>query len=298
MLPCVPGEVFISYSRSDEAYVQALVAYLRAHGLVVWVDNELHHGDRWASVIEAKVADCAVLVPVMSPAARQSQWVEREINGAERLGKKIMPVLLAGEPFFRLSNLQFADLRGGAMPQAKFIEDLRFLVGLPTRAVPAGPPPAPTLPPVLAAGLPLVPGTAMPVVPARTAGFNAPPAGFRPRRRGLAVTGYVLAYVLSATLLFFGVLGIADQELDTFMLAEVLATLPVVVWLLVAAIIGHRSGRNRSFYWAACTLAGLMLALAVIQPLEGDSSRTLVDLVWAALSAAPAILVWRPAKRP
>jgi hypothetical protein len=120
----VSGHVFISYSRTDTPYVERLVAHLGAAGVPVWVDHKIDHGDRWASVIEAQIESCSAFVPVMTPEAAASEWVEREVHLAQQLGKPILPLLLAGRPFFRLATTQHDDVTGAGMPSAKFIERL------------------------------------------------------------------------------------------------------------------------------------------------------------------------------
>jgi hypothetical protein len=141
----VSEHVFVSYSRDDSVYVNALVAHLRAAGLPVWVDHEVHYGDRWLKEIAQQIDTCAVVVAVMSPSAENSVWVERELARAEAKNKPIMPLLLAGNEFFRLSGVQYEDVRDSRMPRSEYVAGLRQLVGLtaaaPTSNVPAiGPP--------------------------------------------------------------------------------------------------------------------------------------------------------------
>src|SRR5581483_10258050 len=122
----VTGHVFISYSHtSDRVYVEKLVEFLQQSGLTVWLDREIISGDRWASVIRAQIDACSALIVVMSPAAEESVWVNREINQAEEMGKPIYPLLLNGRRFFRLSDFQYEDVSEGQMPPAKFVERLR-----------------------------------------------------------------------------------------------------------------------------------------------------------------------------
>jgi WD40 repeat protein len=131
---------FISYSRVDRAYADNLALNLHKSGIVVWYDYELANGDRWEQVIKDRIDGCAALIVVMSPSAEQSNWVKREINRAEMRGKPILPLLLEGEPFFRLSDLQFDDVIGGGLPSDRFTDRLRSLLtpdtGLVTTGVP------------------------------------------------------------------------------------------------------------------------------------------------------------------
>ncbi|MBB5874213.1 hypothetical protein F4553_007647 [Allocatelliglobosispora scoriae] len=127
------GHVFISYSHAhDGPYVEKLTAYLVSAGVPVWYDKEIISGTRWHEVIKEQIDTCSVLIVVMSPAAEESQWVNRELNQAELRGKPILPLLLRGDRFFRLSDVQYDDVEGGRMPSDEY---LRLL---PRNAPPPG----------------------------------------------------------------------------------------------------------------------------------------------------------------
>lgn len=118
--------VFISYSRSDFAYVQQLAAFLSGYGVRVWYDVEsLSTGDRWENVIKEHVETCSSMVVVMSPDSGESSWVRNEVNLALSLRKPIFPLLLAGEPFFSLGHIQLRDVRGGRLPGEDFAAMVR-----------------------------------------------------------------------------------------------------------------------------------------------------------------------------
>jgi hypothetical protein len=69
------------------------------------------------------------MVVVMTPAAEESKWVEREILLADKLEKPIFPLLLRGEAFALLITLQHHDVTNGSMPPATVINTLRRLAG-------------------------------------------------------------------------------------------------------------------------------------------------------------------------
>jgi peptide/nickel transport system substrate-binding protein len=177
----VAGHAFISYSRHEASYVQALVAHLRAAGVNVWADHELHYGERWPAEIRERVDTCAVMVPVMTPSAEQSVWVEREIGRAEALGKPIAPLLLAGTEFFHLTGVQYEDVRDGRMPRPEFVAWLRHLTtGGATDTALLGPPipatgPQPPAGPHLPAGPQPPAGPHLPAGPQPPAGPPVPP---------------------------------------------------------------------------------------------------------------------------
>lgn len=125
------SHLFISYSRHDIAFVRHLKRLIEAEGLRVWVDETgLRPSQHWWRRILTNIEVSAAMIVVMSPHASESQWVEREVLHADRLHKPIFPVLLAGEVWPMLANIQYADLRAGeaAVLPAAFCEALRYVV--------------------------------------------------------------------------------------------------------------------------------------------------------------------------
>jgi hypothetical protein len=123
--------VFVSYSSDDRGYVGRLAAHLQGAGIDVWYDHRIAPGQQWEDVIRGQIEECGVLMVVMTPSAHESRWVKREINYAEELRKDIVPLLLAGTPFFRLSDLHYERVTGGRMPSSQLVEHLRTLISRP-----------------------------------------------------------------------------------------------------------------------------------------------------------------------
>jgi hypothetical protein len=121
------GYVFVSYARSDAAYVRRLVAFLRRAGVMVWTDTNVEAGGRWRRTIMERIDGAGALVVVMSPAAGVSEWVAEEVDRARSLGKPVLPVLLAGEVIFGMGQRQHEDVKGGRTPSAAFVARLRDL---------------------------------------------------------------------------------------------------------------------------------------------------------------------------
>lgn len=122
------SHIFISYSKQDIEFVRYLRALLENEGFAVWMDEaRLTPSARWWKDIEKNIDSCSAFVVVMSPDAYESDWVEREILRAERKKKPLYPVLLAGDPWSRLANIQFEDLRAGlrSRPSKHFLDSLR-----------------------------------------------------------------------------------------------------------------------------------------------------------------------------
>jgi len=99
------GYVFISYSHDDKAFVQRMADQLRKDGVEVWSDHSLIPGDKYPELIERRIADCAVFLPVMSPSSKESDWVIREGDYAEKYQRVVMPVGLDNLIFDRYRNV-------------------------------------------------------------------------------------------------------------------------------------------------------------------------------------------------
>jgi hypothetical protein len=139
----VTGEVFVSYSHvaPDTEYVQRLAAFLADAGVRAWYDKDLVPGDSWAETIKQRIDNCAAVIVVMTPEAERSEWVQREIAYAQFLKRPILPLLLRGDPFFRLVELQYDDVSGGRTPADGFVARIKELASVdqPAETAPAPP---------------------------------------------------------------------------------------------------------------------------------------------------------------
>jgi hypothetical protein len=124
--PSAGGHVFISYSRSDQDYVDRLFAHLERAGLNPWIDRSgIDYGTRWKHVVRDAVDGCSAFVVVMTPDAEDSEWVDRELQRAQDDGKPILPLLLRGRKFFSLGDVHYEDVIGGRLPSDEFVARLR-----------------------------------------------------------------------------------------------------------------------------------------------------------------------------
>jgi hypothetical protein len=119
---------FISYSHEDIDYTKRLAAHLHESGLPAWHDSELNWGDRYSQKIAERIRRALGVIVVMSPAAAESEWVEREILEGQHYNRAFLPVLLAGERFFLLAATSYFDARLGGMPGDREMRRLRELV--------------------------------------------------------------------------------------------------------------------------------------------------------------------------
>lgn len=108
------SHIFISYSKQDIGFARHLRDLLQDAGFSVWLDEtKLVPSERWWSSIERNIDNCAALLVIMSPRSKTSDWVEREILHAERRRKPIFPILLEGEYWSRLANVEYEDMTAG-----------------------------------------------------------------------------------------------------------------------------------------------------------------------------------------
>ncbi len=106
--------VFISYSRKDLAFVERMAEDLKAAGLEAWYDlSGLDGGTRWGREIQNAIRESQIFVVVLSPNSIDSEWVEKEFMYANRLKRKVIPLLLQPcETPMWFINLHFIDVQG------------------------------------------------------------------------------------------------------------------------------------------------------------------------------------------
>ena len=113
--------VFLSYSRRQLYFAEALALQLQQAGLDVWFDlQQLHAGSVWSDGLKDGVQDAGRLVLVVSQAALDSQWTKAEWQGMAGKGAQIVlavfePVVLPEE----LRGLPTFDFRSGFDKQAE-----------------------------------------------------------------------------------------------------------------------------------------------------------------------------------
>lgn len=91
-------DVFLSYSRSDDSIMRQIRDFLLQDEISVWTDEHLKIGtEQWQKEIENAIQNSSCLVVLLSPSAKASEWVGREISYAEEINKQIIPVLIKGD---------------------------------------------------------------------------------------------------------------------------------------------------------------------------------------------------------
>lgn len=95
--PDLPLKIFLSYSRTDIAFADELAAGLEAvGGFDVTIDrDDIHEGEAWRARLGALIAAADTVVFVLSPKSAASPVCRWEVEEAERLSKRILPVQAA-----------------------------------------------------------------------------------------------------------------------------------------------------------------------------------------------------------
>ncbi len=102
--------VFVSYSHDNKPHAVRLFHDLRRAGLDPWMDERMARGVEWEKEIFSRIAACETFTWLQSPEANHpDSFVAREIDGARTAGKRLLPILIAGEPE---GLLQAVDARG------------------------------------------------------------------------------------------------------------------------------------------------------------------------------------------
>ena len=137
--------VFLSYSRSDRAFVDRFAGDLGGAGIEVWCDvDALRGGEEWRTQIIDAIEQSDVFLLFVSPASMHSDNVRRELTVAEEEDKRIVPVLLAvtaipGDFRYSLAGLQNTDITAMDYDDA-FAAVRAALTDDPATDVPPAPP--------------------------------------------------------------------------------------------------------------------------------------------------------------
>jgi hypothetical protein len=88
-------QVFISYSRTDSAFVNRLKADLKHHSISAWVDHSnIEGGQEWPAELQRAIDQSQVMLVVLSEEAVKSSWLANEYHYGLRVGKRVIPILL------------------------------------------------------------------------------------------------------------------------------------------------------------------------------------------------------------
>lgn len=137
--PPVNGHIFLSYSHKDTAIMQQLKEDLEASGLKIWVDETgLEPGLRsWKRTIQNAIDSLVCVLVILSPDAKESEWVEAELDYAETQEKPIFSIMARGNKRtavpFGFTLTQWIDIvnKDYDMEIRKLIEIIRRRISSP-----------------------------------------------------------------------------------------------------------------------------------------------------------------------
>jgi formylglycine-generating enzyme required for sulfatase activity len=105
------ARIFISYSRTDEAFARRLAASLSQLGADVWIDVEdIPAGMKWSRAIQQGLDMAEILLVIISPDSMTSQNVEDEWQYYLDQKKPVVPLLWKpAKIHFQLNRIQYID---------------------------------------------------------------------------------------------------------------------------------------------------------------------------------------------
>jgi uncharacterized protein len=134
------AELFISYSRHDQRFVEKVAGQLEAAGISVWMDIAgIDAGERWRSEITKAIERCRWFLLVISPTSMASPQVAREVILASEKERPIVPIIVercdvAESLEFALAGLHHVDFETATFDDG--IAELRRALGATEIAFP------------------------------------------------------------------------------------------------------------------------------------------------------------------
>ena len=155
-------DVFISYSRSNQAMVRQLAEAVKRLGYDVWWDDELPPHRSYGEVITEKIGEARAAIVVWSEDAAASEWVRAEADVARNQKKLIQTSIDGRMPPMPFNQIQFANIgdwhgEEGHPGWAKVKGSLAALCGPPGAPAPVRSTPPPPAAPRAGRTSPLVP---------------------------------------------------------------------------------------------------------------------------------------------
>lgn len=120
--------VFISHENDDGDFAEVLKLKLEKMGIDAWTDvDRLRVGDDWRQEIDDAIRKSSAVIAVMTPRAKESEYVTYEWAFAWGGGVKVVPIMLKPTQLHpRLESLQYLDFTNRrARPWSRLIEELK-----------------------------------------------------------------------------------------------------------------------------------------------------------------------------
>src|SRR5688500_14919424 len=109
---------FVSYSRSVQEPVRAIITSLRDDGEEVWWDQDLRAGQDWWATILDNIEQCQVCLFFVSEKSVQSPYCMEELRYALARNRLVLPYVMDGPIAYTLpseimkSRIQFETYEG------------------------------------------------------------------------------------------------------------------------------------------------------------------------------------------
>lgn len=115
------ADIFISYSRSDVGYATKLFTELQNLRFDVWMDvRRLEPGDEWKKTISKELDICTAFIVIMTTDSLNSDYVKWELEQAQARKKSIFPLLLEGQIWEQVQNIQCTKVKVNRLPPPTF----------------------------------------------------------------------------------------------------------------------------------------------------------------------------------
>ena len=89
------SQIFISYSRKDSAIAEKIVNALAKDDLEPWIDwKSIPKGEEFKREIFQGIEKSDIFLFLVSPDSVRSKWCQKEINCANKNGKRILPIVV------------------------------------------------------------------------------------------------------------------------------------------------------------------------------------------------------------
>lgn len=121
--------VFLSYCRDDSDFAELTKLKLEKENTPIWMDNDrLAPGTDWRQDIDESIRQSIAMIVVMSPEARESEYVTYEWAFAWGVNIPVIPLMLRQTPLHpRLATLQFIDFtKKAARPWDKLVHSIKW----------------------------------------------------------------------------------------------------------------------------------------------------------------------------
>ncbi len=104
------SHIFISYSRRNVEFAEQLLRRLQEQGFEVWMDSVLPAGYDWRQEIDQAIRESFVMLVLVSPEAKASEYVTFEWAFALGSGIKVIPLVVEPSTLHpRLESVQHID---------------------------------------------------------------------------------------------------------------------------------------------------------------------------------------------